>query len=97
MMMNEKEQEVESDGEVQEMKESDESSDEDFAKKKGKKLGDKLFADDTTTENQSLQLINMAKSLDPKTLKTLIQKDSPELPGLLDEFHSSLKYLQKTL
>ena len=74
--------------------ESESSSDGENDKKK--KLGDRLFDDDTEAVNKA-ELKSMAKQIDPKLLKQLIEKESPELQGLLQEFQESLETLNKKL
>lgn len=81
--MAHKGQEEESDQDSEEATSSDED---DLATGK---LGDKLFSD---TKEDTLS--HLATGLDKKALKALIERDSPELSGLLDEFTTSLKHLK---
>lgn len=72
--------------------------------KSNKKLGDRLFADDDEDEGTNSQshinttsLDELSKQMNPKLMKQIIDKESPELQGLLVEFQESLDTLNTKL
>lgn len=72
--------------------EDSDSSDRSVDNKKSKKLGDRLFADDNN-QSEKTNLKDVIGTVDPKVLKQIIDKESPELKGLLEEFEDSLYLL----
>ena len=68
--------------------EEDESSD-DAAEGK-KKLGDKLFDSDDEGAHEETKKAAELNMMNPELVKKIIESDSPELQGLLEEFKESL-------
>lgn len=77
-----------SDSDVLEDAKSDPSdSDSDDSDQPGKKLGDVLFASDDERRIEEAKQLNL---LDKKVVKSIIESDSPEMLGLLQEFREAL-------
>ena len=68
--------------------EEDESSD-DAADGK-RKLGDKLFDSDDEGAHEETKKAAELNVMNPELVKKIIESDSPELQGLLEEFKESL-------
>lgn len=62
-------------------------SDSDESDKPAKKLGDALFASDDDRRMEEVKQLNL---LDKKVVKSIIESDSPEMIGLLQEFREAL-------
>ena len=82
--------------------ESDSGDDSDASNHKGKRLGDKLFAEDETKLDDSQlptsQLRQLLATLHGKKAKAkLIDEQVPELQGLLEEFEDSLVQVDQVL
>ncbi|CDW81145.1 UNKNOWN [Stylonychia lemnae] len=84
---------------------SDDSEVERENRKKGKKLGDRLFADEGESKSSKKQQKVSGQSLkelikeiqNPKMIKTIVEKENPELLGLLEEFNYSLSEINEKL
>ena len=67
---------------VQEMSDEDESSDEE----PGARLGDKLFDSDEDAGHEETKKAAELNAMSPELMRKIIESDSPELIGLLQEF-----------